>query len=268
MLKLSEQVRATPVVEWNAGDPRPLEDEVAIEEPIEIRVGGTPVSVTMRTPGDDFELAAGFLFTERILSGRDDLASIVMATVPTSGRARTSSMSRSARARPSTWDDSSATSTRPRAAASAARPRSARSASTASGARLTICGSARRCWPASPLSFAIGKPHSTAPGAFMRRRWSTEAEHCSTCAKMSAVTTPSTRSSAGRCSTDGCRCHDRSSSSAAAAPSRSSRRRSSPACRRGLGVRAIQPGGRARARVWPHSDWIHSRPAVRRLFRP
>jgi FdhD protein len=76
VLKVSEQVRATPVVEWNAGDPRALEDEVAIEEPIEIRVGGTPVSITMRTPGDDFELAAGFLFTERILSGPDDVAGI------------------------------------------------------------------------------------------------------------------------------------------------------------------------------------------------
>lgn len=82
MLKLSEQVRATPVVEWNTGHPRQLQDEVAIEEPIEIRVGGTPVSVTMRTPGDDFELAAGFLFTERIVSGRDDLAGIVYADGP------------------------------------------------------------------------------------------------------------------------------------------------------------------------------------------
>src|SRR3954470_777552 len=76
MLKLSQQVRPTPVVEWNAGDSRPLQDEVAIEEPIEIRVGGTPVSVTMRTPGDDFELAAGFLFTERIVERPDDIAGI------------------------------------------------------------------------------------------------------------------------------------------------------------------------------------------------
>jgi len=82
MLKLSEQVRATPVVEWNGGEPRSLQDEVAVEEPIEIRVGGTAVSVTMRTPGDDFELAAGFLFTERILSGPDDIASIVYGDGP------------------------------------------------------------------------------------------------------------------------------------------------------------------------------------------
>ena len=49
MVKLSEQVRTTPVVEWNGGDPRSLQDEVAIEEPVEIRVGGTSVVVARGT---------------------------------------------------------------------------------------------------------------------------------------------------------------------------------------------------------------------------
>ena len=66
--------KTTPVVEWNAGEYRRTDDDLAVEEPLEIRVGGEPVSVTMRTPGDDFELAAGFLFTERIVSCRDDIA--------------------------------------------------------------------------------------------------------------------------------------------------------------------------------------------------
>ena len=82
MLKLSEQARVTPVVEWNEGNPRTRQDEVAVEEPIEIRVGGTAVSVTMRTPGDDFELTAGFLFTERIVSAHDDIASIAYGDGP------------------------------------------------------------------------------------------------------------------------------------------------------------------------------------------
>ena len=70
------RVRITPVVEWNAGRDRPVEDAVTVEEPIEIRVGGVSVSVTMRTPGDDFELSAGFLFTERIIGRRDDIAAL------------------------------------------------------------------------------------------------------------------------------------------------------------------------------------------------
>jgi FdhD protein len=44
-------------------------DEVAVEEPLEIRVDGAPLSVTMRTPGHDEELAAGFLHGEGLLSG-------------------------------------------------------------------------------------------------------------------------------------------------------------------------------------------------------
>jgi FdhD protein len=43
-------------------------DEVAVEEPLEIRVDGKPLAVTMRTPGHDEELAAGFLFGEGLVS--------------------------------------------------------------------------------------------------------------------------------------------------------------------------------------------------------
>src|ERR1051325_6793625 len=39
-------------------------DEVAVEEPLEIRIGGRPVAVTMRTPGHDEELALGFCLSE------------------------------------------------------------------------------------------------------------------------------------------------------------------------------------------------------------
>jgi FdhD protein len=56
------------------------EDVVAIEEPLEIRVDGEPLAVTMRTPGHDEELALGFLLTEGLIDGpraaglTDDLA--------------------------------------------------------------------------------------------------------------------------------------------------------------------------------------------------
>jgi FdhD protein len=45
------------------------EDEVAVEEPLEIRVDGDPLAVTMRTPGHDEELALGFLYTEGLIDG-------------------------------------------------------------------------------------------------------------------------------------------------------------------------------------------------------
>ncbi len=44
-------------------------DEVAVEEPLEIRVDGRPLAVTMRTPGHDEELALGFLYGEGLIDG-------------------------------------------------------------------------------------------------------------------------------------------------------------------------------------------------------
>lgn len=52
------------------------EDRVAVEEPLEIRLGNRPIAVTMRTPGHDQELAAGFLFTEGIVRSPNDIATI------------------------------------------------------------------------------------------------------------------------------------------------------------------------------------------------
>ena len=52
------------------------EDVVVVEEPLEIRVDGRPLVVTMRTPGDDEELAAGFLHAEGMLAGGAEIASL------------------------------------------------------------------------------------------------------------------------------------------------------------------------------------------------
>jgi FdhD protein len=48
-------------------------DSLAAEEPLEIRVGGRPLAVTMRTPGHDVELAHGFLLTEGVIGKPDDV---------------------------------------------------------------------------------------------------------------------------------------------------------------------------------------------------
>lgn len=52
-------------------------DTLVAEEPLEIRLNGKPLAVTMRTPGDDFALAAGFLVSEGVLAGDAELANIV-----------------------------------------------------------------------------------------------------------------------------------------------------------------------------------------------
>ena len=59
-------------------------DEVAIEEPLEIRLGADPLAVTMRTPGNDEELAAGFLLSEGIVRKRADLKEIAHCTLAAS----------------------------------------------------------------------------------------------------------------------------------------------------------------------------------------
>jgi FdhD protein len=73
---VSESVRRArrPVRRWPSGESEP--DDVVREEPLEIRVEDRPLAVTLRTPGDDLDLAAGFLWTEGIVDGADDLISL------------------------------------------------------------------------------------------------------------------------------------------------------------------------------------------------
>ncbi len=52
---------------------------MVVEEPLEIRVDGEPVAVTMRTPGHDVDLAIGFLCTEGVLRGPDDVVAVEQA---------------------------------------------------------------------------------------------------------------------------------------------------------------------------------------------
>ncbi|MFE9022497.1 formate dehydrogenase accessory sulfurtransferase FdhD [Streptomyces sp. NPDC007808] len=52
-------------------------DTLVAEEPLEIRLNGKPLAITMRTPGDDFALAAGFLVSEGVLGAAEELQNIV-----------------------------------------------------------------------------------------------------------------------------------------------------------------------------------------------
>jgi len=59
-----------------AGELTQRPETLAVEEPLEIRLGGAPLTVTMRTPGSDIELAQGFLLTEGIITGRSDVSTV------------------------------------------------------------------------------------------------------------------------------------------------------------------------------------------------
>lgn len=71
-------VRTCSLTRFHEREPQTVDDFLAVEEPLEIQVASTrdgvcmihPVAVTMRTPGDDQELAVGFLFTEQVIAAR------------------------------------------------------------------------------------------------------------------------------------------------------------------------------------------------------
>lgn len=60
-------------------------DTVVVEEPLEIRIGGEPLTVTMRTPGHDLELAAGFLVSEGVIAAGGDVRSAIHCGGPGTG---------------------------------------------------------------------------------------------------------------------------------------------------------------------------------------
>lgn len=65
-------VSAASVLHWDQS-PQVRQDVVAREEPLEIRVRGRGIAVTMRTPGNDAELAVGFLLSEGLIRRREDV---------------------------------------------------------------------------------------------------------------------------------------------------------------------------------------------------
>jgi FdhD protein len=74
MGRVTQRVRVTVVdVSADAPSTRSRADTLTVEEPLELRVNGTPLTVTMRTPGHDIELVHGFLLTEGIISGAADV---------------------------------------------------------------------------------------------------------------------------------------------------------------------------------------------------
>ena len=64
---MGRNIQRVPVVRWQAGTAAKSRDSLAVEEPLELRIAGEQLAVTMRTPGDDFDLAAGYLVGEGVI---------------------------------------------------------------------------------------------------------------------------------------------------------------------------------------------------------
>jgi FdhD protein len=73
---MSESVAEHRAYKWRSGAMREEPDRLAVEEPLEIRLGGRRFTLTMRTPGHDEELAAGFLLAEGFINSRGELGEI------------------------------------------------------------------------------------------------------------------------------------------------------------------------------------------------
>jgi len=86
MARASRSADLTQVTEWNDGTTTRKDDFLAAEEPLEIRIGENPLSVTMRTPGHDVELAAGFLFTEGLVQRREQIVALENAANDDDGK--------------------------------------------------------------------------------------------------------------------------------------------------------------------------------------
>jgi FdhD protein len=70
------QAPPVQVARWRAGDWRDDRDQVAAEEPLQLSLDGKPLSIVMRTPGNDLELALGLLWAEQVIGSLDDVARI------------------------------------------------------------------------------------------------------------------------------------------------------------------------------------------------
>jgi FdhD protein len=75
-----EPIATRPLQRYRAGAVEAADDRVAVEAPLEIRIDGRPLSVTLRTPGHDRALSIGFLAGEGLISARSDIAGVDLTT--------------------------------------------------------------------------------------------------------------------------------------------------------------------------------------------
>src|SRR2546429_4098000 len=81
------QAPPVQIARWRAGDWREDRDQVAAEEPLQLSLDGKPLSVVMRTPGNDLELALGLLWAERVIRSLDDVVRVRISAEAQEGEA-------------------------------------------------------------------------------------------------------------------------------------------------------------------------------------
>src|SRR5438094_338109 len=70
------QAPPVTIARWRTGEWRDDRDQVAAEEPLQLSLDGRPLSIVMRTPGNDLELALGLLWAERVIRSLDDVVRV------------------------------------------------------------------------------------------------------------------------------------------------------------------------------------------------
>ena len=224
--------RVTPerrVIRVEAGrSARSLHDTLAGEEPLEIRVGGRSLAVTMRTPGADFEVAAGFLVSEGVIARTARARRHALLRGGARRRQRLQRARPHPRAR--TWRpgrECGAGLFHHELVRTVRQGVDQRRAHPLAPSRWpgTL---ARRASSSRPSRRACAGPRrsSSGPAAFTPRRSSTAPRaSCSSCERTSVAITRSTRSSVGPCGKGDSRCGERCCSSRVARPSSWSKRR-------------------------------------------
>lgn len=94
MIRRIPSIEVTEITEWENDHARRVQDYLAAEEPLEMRAGKHSLGVTLRTPGNDRELVAGFLFTEGIISQPEQLLAIETADTPAGNSAARTNLAR------------------------------------------------------------------------------------------------------------------------------------------------------------------------------
>jgi formate dehydrogenase assembly factor FdhD len=192
-----DEIREHRTVRWRRGTSSEVEEQIAVEEPLEIRLAGRRFTLTMRTPGHDEDLAAGFLFAEGFINDASELDEIrrvrgrkgapdpnaidIILNVPAEGLR--------ARLKRNFVISSSC--------GVCGKPASTRFYAASRPPRIPRASNRPRCWRCRK-SCAQASACSRRREDCTAQRSSRSTARCSLSVKTSAVTTPSTRSSGTR----------------------------------------------------------------------